>query len=291
MKKLLLLVFATVLAFGQSTVFAKEEYLQEVLPGDDPLIIEFDEVNSYLMDMESYDERISESLIERSSLKEVTSIYKEIASYKKTFDNNIETLNKEKSDKQLADLGLTNEQINIVRNYSYNDDDRISLAASYSGYVSVFTNLYNSTYGRSEVYYGFVGNVSGVLAARPTVATGIRTSSPGGFIRQSSSINARYEYSDGSSMYSSGTDHSTYKGGVHLLPIHVSGAGLKNFVAYYRGYAQGNHRVISLLGTVGVPTISINSVSLGFSGDGPTLSIDLVLSGSKRVNISVPQNR
>ncbi len=133
--------------------------------------------------------------------------------------------------------------------------------------------------------------MSGVLLARPTIATGIRTSSAGGFIRQSSSISARYEYSDGSSVYSAGTDYSTYKGGIHLLPIHVSGAGLKSFAAYYRGYAQGNHRVISLLGTVGVPTISVNSVSLGFSGDGPTLAIELIITGQKRVNLSVPQNR
>lgn len=291
MKKISLLLFAFIIVIGQPSVYAKETVLQEVLPGDDPVIIEFAEVNSYLADMEAYNSEISQKLNERGGLKDLNSILKDIEKYKKSFDNHVELLKKEYSDDKLADLGFKKEQVNTIRNYSNTDEDRMALAATYSGYVSVFSNYYNTTYNRSEVYFAFTSNVSGLMLAKPTVAMGIRTSSAGDFIRQSSSMSARYEYSDGSSIYNAGTDYSTYNGGINLLPIHVAGAGLKNFAYYYRGYAQGNHRVISLLGSVGVPTISINSVSLGFTGDGPTLGIDLIITGQKRVNINVPQNR
>lgn len=94
MKKISLLLFAFIIVIGQPSVYAKETVLQEVLPGDDPVIIEFAEVNSYLADMEAYNSEISQKLNERGGLKDLYSILKDIEKYKKSFDNHVELLKK-----------------------------------------------------------------------------------------------------------------------------------------------------------------------------------------------------
>ncbi len=78
------------IAFGQPIVFAQKEYIQEVRPGDNPLIIEFDEVNSYLLDLEIFNNQIDQAVLANNNFEKVTDTLKEIDSYKKSFDTNVE---------------------------------------------------------------------------------------------------------------------------------------------------------------------------------------------------------
>lgn len=284
-----LLVFLLLVSF--QPIYSKENALQEVLPGDKPIVIELPKVNSYLVEIEAYNYEITQKINNGADMKSLSSTLNEINKFKKRFDNHIEHLDQKYSDVNLADFGYSKEQIKSIISYSYTEEERIALAATYSGNFTVFSNYYNSTSSRSEVYYAFNSTVSGLLLSQPTVATGIRTSLPGSFIKQFATMSARYEYSDGSAVYSNGTDYSSFKGGINLLPIHASGAGLKNFSYYYKGYAQGNHRVISLLGSVAARTWGVNAVSLGFSEDGPSLSIELKPKSQYKIDVNVPINR
>lgn len=291
MKKVIYFILVIALSLGFNPINASNEDLKEVLPGDEPIIIKVEDVNEYEQILENYQTNFSKSFTGGRSIESINDTINELESYKKLFDEQVEKLDKTYSDEELLHLGYTTNHVKTIREYSYDDNDRIQLAATYSGYITLNQNYYNASAGRSEVSFTYNASVSGVMLRKPTVAVGIQSSNTTQFVKQGASMNARYEFSNGTGDNYGGNEVISTLGAINHLPIVAGGANLVRFSYTYKGFASGNHRVIALLASTAVPTIAVDSVTIGFSGQGKSLAFTLKPSSSFVNKLSHPVNR